>query len=122
MGQLAVTIAGRIYRLACDEGEEARLGDLAQLVDAKISGLRQRFGELGDQRLIIMAAITLADERAEAKDRVSELEAEIATLKAAHSAAAQGREGWAGQVAASLGEAALRIEQVAQELNDSSRE
>jgi cell division protein ZapA len=122
MGQLAVTVAGRVYRLACDEGEEARLGDLAQLVDAKITALRQRFGELGDQRLIIMAAITLADEWAEANDRVRELDNELAKLKAAQSAAAPGRDGWGEQVAASLGEAALRIEQVAQHLSDANRE
>jgi cell division protein ZapA len=122
MGQLAVTIAGRVYRLACDEGEEARLGDLAQLVDAKIAGLRQRFGEIGDQRLIIMAAITLADEWAEVNDRIKELETDLARLKAAHSAAAHGRNGWAEQVATFLGEAAKRIEQVAKDLNNSSRE
>ena len=50
MAQLAVTIAGKVYRVACDEGEEAHLGDLAQLVDAKIAGMRPRFGEIGDQR------------------------------------------------------------------------
>ncbi len=118
MAQLAVTISGRIYRVSCDEGEEARLGDLAQLVDARISGLRLRFGEIGDQRLIIMAAITLADEWSEANERVRELEAELARLKAPSAAAPE----WAERVAVSLGEAALRIEQVAQELNDSSRE
>ena len=118
MAQLAVTIAGKIYRVACDEGEEARLADLAQLVDAKISALRQRFGEIGDQRLIIMAAITLADERAEANTRVRELEAELARLKAPSTPALD----WAEQVAASLSEAACRIEHVAQDLNDSSRE
>jgi cell division protein ZapA len=58
MAELAIMIDGRVYRVACDEGEEVRLGDLAQLVDAKISALRQRFGEIGDQRLVIMAAIT----------------------------------------------------------------
>src|SRR5271157_2949111 len=118
MAQLAVTIAGKVYRVACDEGEEARLGDLAQLVDAKISGLRQRFGEIGDQRLIIMAAITLADDWSEVDERVRELEAEVARLKTPSPAAPE----WAERVAFSLGEAALRIEQVAQELNDSSRE
>ena len=45
MAELAVMIDGRVYRVACDEGEEVRLGDLAQLVDAKISALRQRFGD-----------------------------------------------------------------------------
>ncbi len=52
----------RVYRVACGEGEEARLGGLARLVDAAIAGMRQRFGEIGGQCLIIMAAITLADE------------------------------------------------------------
>lgn len=118
MAQLAVTIAGKIYRVACDEGEEARLGDLAQLVDAKISGMRTRFGEIGDQRLTIMAAITLADEWSEAHERVRELEAELARFKGHATAPPE----WAEKVAVSLGEAAQRIERVAQELNDSSRE
>ena len=118
MAQLAMTISGRIYRVACDEGEEARLGDLAQLVDAKIAGMRARFGEIGDQRLTIMAALTLADEWSEANERIRALEAELARLKV-HSAAAPE---WADKIAVSLGEAAQRIEHVAQELNDSSRE
>ena len=118
MAELAVVIDGRGYRLACDEGEEVRLGDLAQLVDAKIAALRQRFGEIGNQRLIIMAAITLADEWAEANSRVRELEAELARLKAPSVAAPD----WAEQLAVSLAEAARRIEHVAQDLNESSRE
>ena len=118
MAQLAITIAGKVYRVACDEGEEARLGDLAQLVDAKISGMRTRFGEIGDQRLTIMAAITLADEWSEANDRVRELEAEIARLKGHPAAAPE----WAEKVAVSLGDAAQRIERVVQELNELSRE
>lgn len=118
MAQLAVTIAGKVYRLACDEGEEAHLGDLAQLVDAKITGMRTRFGEIGDQRLTIMAAITLADEWVEANERIRELEAELARLKAHATPTPE----WAEKVAVSLGEAAQRIEHVAQELNESSRE
>lgn len=118
MAQLAVTISGRVYRVACDEGEEARLGDLAQLVDAKIAGMRTRFGEIGDQRLTIMAAITLADEWSEANERVRELEAELARLKG-HSAATPE---WAEKIAVSLSDAAQRIEHVAQELNESSHE
>jgi cell division protein ZapA len=116
MAELVVMIDGRVYRLACDDGEEVRLGDLAQLVDAKISALRQRFGEIGDQRLIVMAAITLADEWAETNARVRELEAELARALSAPVS------DWAEQVAVSLDEAAERIERVAQELTDSSRE
>src|SRR4030081_3102731 len=97
MAELAVMIDGRVYRVACDEGEEARLGDLAQLVDAKISALRQRFGEIGDQRLVIMAAIALADEWAEANTRARELEAELVRLKTPLTPASD----WAEQGAAS---------------------
>src|ERR1700730_17748275 len=118
MAELAVMIDGRVYRVACDEGEEVRLGDLAQLVDAKISALRQQFGVIGVQRPFIMAAMTLADERAEASARVRELEAELARLKAPSTPAPE----WAEQVAVSLSEAAQRIEHVAQDLNDSGRE
>lgn len=114
MAELTVAIAGKTYRLACGEGEEGRLEDLAQLVDAKIAAIRQRFGAIGDQRLTIMAAITLADEWAEAKDQIRELEAEVARLKMA----ALGAPSWASGIAASLGEAAQRIEQMAQELDD----
>jgi len=111
MGELTVTIAGRPYLLACDEGEEGRLGDLAALVDGKIAALKERFGAVGDQRLAIMAAITLADEWAEAKDRLRALEAEVARLKLS----ASGEPQWAGQLAHSLGEAAKRIESAVQD-------
>ena len=62
MAQAVVTIAGRIYRMNCDEGEEAHIERLAQQVDAKIGELRGAFGEIGDQRIVVMAALTIADE------------------------------------------------------------
>jgi cell division protein ZapA len=67
MAQVSVTIDGRKYRLACNEGEEARLGQLAGMVDDKIGELRRAFGEIGDQRLVVMAALTFADELAEVR-------------------------------------------------------
>ena len=84
----------------------------------RFPGCGQRFGEIGDQRLTIMAAITLADEWSEANDRVRELEVEIARLKGYPAAAPE----WAEKVAVSLGDAAQRIERVVQELNESSKE
>ena len=56
MAQISVTIDGRKYRLACNEGEEARLESLAGMIDEKIGEMRTTFGEIGDQRLVIMAA------------------------------------------------------------------
>ncbi len=81
MTQVSVTIAGHAYRMACAEGEEAHLQGLARQIDERIEMLRRNFGEIGDQRLVIMAAITVADELAEARHQISALEAEINGLK-----------------------------------------
>jgi cell division protein ZapA len=121
MAQVVVTIAGRTYRMACDDGEEARLEQLARDFDARITGLRSSFGEIGDQRIIVMAALTLADELAEAQRQVGELqqrlsEADAATRdREARSANKQDR------LASALGEAAHRIERLAYKMRDASR-
>ncbi|MFZ2108294.1 MAG: cell division protein ZapA [Roseiarcus sp.] len=70
MSQVSVTIDGRKYR-ACNEGEEARLESLADMIDEKIGEMRTAFGEIGDQRLVIMAALTIADNLAEARDEAA---------------------------------------------------
>jgi cell division protein ZapA len=71
MSQVSVSIDGRKYRLACNEGEEPRLESLAGLIDEKIGEMRKTFGEIGDQRLVIMAALTIADSLAEARDEAA---------------------------------------------------
>jgi len=71
MSQVSVSIDGRKYRLACNEGEEARLESLAGMIDEKIGQMRASFGEIGDQRLVIMAALTIADNLTEARDEAA---------------------------------------------------
>ena len=71
MAQVSVTIGGRAYRLACNPGEEAHLEALARGVDEKIKAMRASFGEIGDQRLVVMAALTIADELSEAREAAS---------------------------------------------------
>jgi cell division protein ZapA len=71
MAQVSVTIDNRKYRLACNEGEEARLESLAGVIDEKIGELRASFGEIGDQRLVVMAALTIADNLQEARDAIA---------------------------------------------------
>ncbi|MGB3583117.1 MAG: cell division protein ZapA [Roseiarcus sp.] len=71
MAQVSVTIDGHKSRLACNEGEEARLESLAGVIDDKIGEMRKAFGEIGDQRLVIMAALTIADDLAEARDEAA---------------------------------------------------
>jgi cell division protein ZapA len=88
MAQVNVGIGGRSYRLACNPGEEAHLEQLALTLDRKIQEMRQTFGEIGDQRLAIMAALTIADDAAEAQRRAA---AEAARADAAEEEARTAR-------------------------------
>jgi cell division protein ZapA len=110
MPQVNVTIAGKAYRMACGEGEESHLEGLAALYDGKIAEMRTAFGEIGDMRLHVMAALTFADETAEMKKRLDRLESEIATLQGEAEARSAATEGAQGQMATALDAAAQRVE------------
>jgi cell division protein ZapA (FtsZ GTPase activity inhibitor) len=72
-----VTINGRQYRMACEEGQEARLLKLAESLESRIDTLRGKFGEIGDARLVVMAALTVCDELLDATARIRGLEEEL---------------------------------------------
>ena len=74
MAQVIVTIAGRTYRMNCEDGQEGHLQRLAREVDDRMAGLRGSFGEIGDQRLVVMTALTVADELDTARSRIASLE------------------------------------------------
>lgn len=82
MPQIVVSIDGKTYRMACADGEEAHLTGLAADLDTRIGELRGAFGEIGDLRITVMAAIMVSDELSEQRRRVAELEAELARLGA----------------------------------------
>ncbi|HVV92811.1 MAG TPA: cell division protein ZapA [Hyphomicrobiales bacterium] len=105
MSEVNVTIAGRSYRMACEDGQEQHLRGLADLVDQRIADMRVRFGEIGDLRLTVMGAIVVADELAEARRRLAALEGDVAALQQAD-----------GERAAVLEAAASRIEAMAARL------
>ncbi|MCC0037726.1 MAG: cell division protein ZapA [Brucellaceae bacterium] len=81
MAQVTVTIDGKSYRMACDEGQEEHLTDLAGRFDRYVAHLKESFGEIGDQRITVMAGIMVMDELAELQKRVRGMESEIATLR-----------------------------------------
>jgi cell division protein ZapA len=122
MGQVTVTIAGKIYRMACGEGEEAHLQGLARQIDERMETLKKNFGEIGDQRLTIMAAIMIADQLAEANRRIAQLEVELLNLRSDASHLQSDHDQWADRLAISLDDAAVRIERVARELTPALRD
>ena len=70
MSHVNVTINGRQYRMACEEGQEERLLELAESFETRIESLRGKFGEIGDARLTVMAALTVCDELIDANQRI----------------------------------------------------
>jgi len=117
MAHVSVTINGRQYRMACEEGEEAHLLRLAKDLDQRVEGLRARFGEIGDARLLVMAAIMVSDELVEAGKRMRGLEGELAGMHDVDAATVERSKLTQAAIAAALNSAAERIERVTKSLN-----
>jgi cell division protein ZapA len=122
MPQVTVTINGRQFRMACEDGEEDHLNRLAEDLDQRIARLRTRFGEIGDTRLTVMAALTLADELSETREKLERLEPELASLQDASVVSADRADATHAAVAAALNAAAERIENLTRRLNQSMPE
>jgi cell division protein ZapA len=72
MGQVAVNVNGRSYRFDCGDGEEARLKELAAYVKGRIDTLAREYGTVGDERLMLMAALLITDELFDARAAAAE--------------------------------------------------
>jgi len=70
MGQVVVTVNGRAFPLNCADGEEPRIRRLAAYVDGKIDGFVKTHGQIGEARLILLAALVIADELSDTSDIV----------------------------------------------------
>ena len=122
MSQVTVTINGKTYRMACDDGEEAHLTGLADRLNTSIEQLRARFGEIGDQRLTVMAAITFADEFAEAAERLERIESEIAGLEEARAAVVERQAAAEAGTAEAIDAIAERLEALAARISGANGE
>jgi cell division protein ZapA len=117
MSHINVTINGRQYRMACEEGQELRLLKLAETLEARITNLRGKFGEIGDARLTVMAALTVCDELLDAGQQVRKLEEEVESLRNVRNQATDRARATQTAVAKALNAAAERIEKTTQVLN-----
>jgi cell division protein ZapA len=120
MAQVNATIAGRQYRLACEDGQEEHLLGLSKELETRIIDLRRKFGEIGDTRLTVMAALMLADEGSEMAGRMRKLEAEIAGLEDERVAASDSARAASDAVVGAFHSAAERIESITRKLNQTA--
>jgi len=91
MAQVTVQIDGKAYRMACEEGQEGHLEELAAGFDRYVGHLKSQFGEIGDLRITVMAGIMVMDELNEITRRLAKLEKETEELR-------KGREGVMSEV------------------------
>jgi cell division protein ZapA len=117
MPQVQVTIGGRSYRLACNPGEEEHLARLGALVDAKISDIRGAFRDIDDQRIVVMAALGVADELLDARRKAESQAGEATAALAAERDARAAAEARAARLEAAIEETTLRIEALTESLN-----
>jgi cell division protein ZapA len=117
MSHINVTINGRQYRMACEEGQEVRLLKLAEDLEARVEELRGKFGEIGDARLTVMAALTVCDELLDATARLRALEEEVESSRSHRVAAVDRARVTQVAVVNALNSAADRIEKTTQVLN-----
>jgi cell division protein ZapA len=117
MSHINVTINGRQYRMACEEGQEVRLLKLAEALESRVTELRGKFGEIGDARLTVMAALTVCDELLDTNARLHAMEQELETARNMRSAAVDRARMTQTAVANALNAAADRIEKTTQVLN-----
>ena len=117
MAQVVATIAGRQFRLACEDGQEDHLQALAKDLDQRIIDLRRKFGEIGDTRLTVMAALMVSDELVEAMHRMRRLEEDVAALQDARLVSADRAKAASDAVVGAFNSAAERIEGLTKKLN-----
>jgi cell division protein ZapA len=110
MAQVNVTIDGKSYRMACDEGQEAHLENLAMRFDKYVSHLKEGFGEIGDQRLTVMAGIMVMDELVELQKRIKGIESELETLRKTRDEALSKADKNDAALTGALSEMAARLE------------
>lgn len=108
MGQVNVTVNNRLYPVGCDDGEEEQVRRLSQMLDGRVKELAALVGQVGEARLLLMTALTLADDLESAQRDIAAVKQEIAAMRKDQGAAA-------GESDALLG-LARRLEDIAARL------
>ena len=73
MAQVAITFNNRSYRFQCGEGDVERLEKLCDYLKDKLDALMREHGQIGDERLVLIAAFTIADELFDARADIDDL-------------------------------------------------
>ena len=112
MGQVSVTLNGRTYRLECGEGEETHLVALAEYLSSHVDTMKRKFGQVGDDRLILMASLMVTDELWELRRQMQDLKASLAESRRDRSIADESAKSVHNELAAQINSVADRLERL----------
>ncbi|TDQ67371.1 cell division protein ZapA [Maritalea mobilis] len=80
MAEIQVEIDGRKYRMACEDGQEGHVRSLADRFSGYVEGLKSEFGQVGDVRLTVMAALTVMDDLKALEDELKDAKSALDQL------------------------------------------
>jgi cell division protein ZapA len=118
MGQVVVKVNGREFPLSCADGQEPRIRRLAQYVDAKVGEFTRAIGQVGEARLLLLAALVISDELSDANEALQQ-ERNRARAAGGGGAGGEGEQGATEGAASGLRGMADRIESIATRLETS---
>ncbi|WBQ11858.1 cell division protein ZapA [Hyphomonadaceae bacterium BL14] len=115
MSKVTISLNGRAFTIGCEEGQQAYLRELATHLDGHVRELAERVGQIGDVRLLLMAALIVGDELREAQGRVEALEETLTDTRGRLSQAEARRRADRARAAEAINAAAARLEALAAE-------
>jgi cell division protein ZapA len=116
MAQVVVEVNGRPYTMQCADGEERQLRELAGVLDAEVAKIREGVGAVGDIRLLLMAGLMIADQLADSRRTVAELQSQLAALRDKNNDADAHEKAIEDEIAERINRAATRLETLASEM------
>lgn len=116
MSEVTITVNRRPYRLACEDGQEEHLKGLAARIDARVTDLVGKFGQIGDQQILVMVGLLLADEAAELRRRLDAQEHLSEEHTSAYAAADEAAAGMIDAMAERIEALAAGVERATEDL------
>ena len=110
MAQVSITINGRGYQIACDDGQEEHLRRLAAYVDRRVAELVAAMGQIGDQRLLVMASLLVADELSDVTAERDDALRRIQAKESAENGTAAAADAMMERITQRLTDIAVRLE------------
>jgi cell division protein ZapA len=116
MGLVSVSLNGRPYDIACDDGQESHVAHLADVLNSRVVALAETVGQVGESRLLLLAGLLVADELVEARARLEQLTRDGAAQEPSAGAVVTATGLTEAELAEMINGLAQRIEEIAERL------